>query len=90
MEKDFWDNLILIGFEIEENERKYKIIFNENMFKKPNPTGLFVILYFLFSKLNLKRTKRDFNTCWPITNDNSTKDKFLQISCDWLSGKIVF
>eukprot|EP01080_Neovahlkampfia_damariscottae_P002486 gene2486-3195_t len=85
MEQVFWDNIILIGFDINENEKKYKIKFNENMFKKPNPTGLFVLLHFLFTKLNSKRTKRDFNGIWPLDNNNSSKDKFLQISCDWLS-----
>jgi hypothetical protein len=84
MESVFWDNVTLLGFDVKENESKHKTKFNEEMFKKPNPSGLFVLLYFLFSKLNPKKCKNLFNTCWP-PNDNSSKEIFLQLSCDWLS-----
>lgn len=50
-ENIFFINLILLGFDLENEQKNQNILFYPEMFKKPNEKGMELIFYFLFQKL---------------------------------------
>ena len=57
VEKMFFSNLLLLGFDTQQNELKYKIPFSHDMFKNPNVKGMEVIIHFLLEHLYPARMK---------------------------------
>ncbi|XP_038076890.1 uncharacterized protein LOC119744812 isoform X2 [Patiria miniata] len=59
-------NLLLLGFEPVEAERRHAIPFNRDMFALPNKKAFEVIMHFLFERLNPAKAHDKFRDCWPI------------------------
>jgi hypothetical protein len=53
----FFANLLLLGFDVNAEQRKHGVSFHADMFRKPNEKGLFVVLYFLIVRLYPKSSK---------------------------------
>jgi HAUS augmin-like complex subunit 6 N-terminus len=51
VERIWFSNTLLLGFDVAQNEKKYRIPFSHDMFKNPNVKGMEVVLHFLLSKL---------------------------------------
>ncbi|XP_033634752.1 uncharacterized protein LOC117296020 isoform X2 [Asterias rubens] len=62
----FFTNLLLLGFEPQEAERRHKIPFNRDMFALPNKKAFEVVMHFLFDRLNPAMAHEKFRDCWPI------------------------
>mmetsp|Transcript_3097 Transcript_3097/g.5223 ORF Transcript_3097/g.5223 Transcript_3097/m.5223 type:complete len:378 (+) Transcript_3097:261-1394(+) len=82
--KEFYRNLVLLGFEASSEAAWAKTqasghgTIGESMFDtlSSNETGLLAILHFLFAKINGPvATRRDFSTCFPVT-DNTQRREF--------------
>lgn len=52
VEDVFFANLVLLGMEIENSEKKYGCIIAKDMFHAPNVRGMEAILYFLLGKVS--------------------------------------
>jgi hypothetical protein len=55
MEKVFFNNLLLLGFDVQQNEKKYKIAFHHEMFRNPNVKGMEVVLHYLLNQMYPER-----------------------------------
>jgi hypothetical protein len=53
----FWNNLLLLGFDSEEYEKKYQMQFNRDMFQKVNVKGMEIVMFFLIGKIEQEPTK---------------------------------
>ncbi|XP_022109973.1 uncharacterized protein LOC110989705 [Acanthaster planci] len=62
----FFTNLLLLGFEPAEAERRHTIPFNRDMFALPNKKAFEVVMHFLFERLNPPMAHDKFRDCWPI------------------------
>lgn len=51
VERVWFNNTRLLGFNAAQNESKYGTSFSHDMFKNPNVKGMEVILHFLLSQL---------------------------------------
>ncbi len=70
VETIFFTNLMLLGFEPNKYEKKYRIVFNKNMFKTANTKGMEVIFHFLFQRLDPKKADKEFLSIWPLHGQN--------------------
>lgn len=51
VERLWFSNTLLLGFDAGLNEKKYRVAFSHDMFKNPNAKGMEVVLHFLLSQL---------------------------------------
>lgn len=51
VERIWFSNTLLLGFDAAQNEKKYRMSFSHDMFKNPNVKGMEVVLHFLLSQL---------------------------------------
>lgn len=68
MERLWFSNTLLLGFDVAQNEKKYRISFSFDMFKNPNVKGMEVIIHFLLSQLFPKRMSEVFKIILAISN----------------------
>ncbi|TSK82192.1 HAUS augmin-like complex subunit 6 [Bagarius yarrelli] len=54
-----------------------------NMFDKPNKEASYLVIYFLFKKLNPSRAQDVFRHCWPVL-DHKTDAAFRKATFAWL------
>ncbi|XP_072542947.1 HAUS augmin-like complex subunit 6 [Salminus brasiliensis] len=54
-----------------------------NMFDKPNKEAFYIVIHFLFKKLNPTRTQEVFRNCWPILNRKQDAE-FRKVAFGWL------
>eukprot|EP00026_Physarum_polycephalum_P001963 Phypoly_transcript_01967.p1 GENE.Phypoly_transcript_01967~~Phypoly_transcript_01967.p1 ORF type:complete len:976 (-),score=205.64 Phypoly_transcript_01967:29-2956(-) len=73
VERFWFSNTLLLGFDAAENEKKYRVAFSHDMFKNPNLKGMEVVLHFLFSKLYPTRMNELLKHVWPINDHNQGK-----------------
>ncbi|XP_040215880.1 HAUS augmin-like complex subunit 6 isoform X2 [Rana temporaria] len=79
-----WMYLQALGFEaVVANKTLDHVSFAANMFDKPNKDAFYVVLHFLFSKLNAVQCKEVFRHCWP-PRDKKKDAEFRKASYDWL------
>lgn len=57
VERLFYDNLLLLGFEPAALEKKYGATLDANMFKRSNPKAMEVVVYFLLLKISPDHTR---------------------------------
>lgn len=51
VERIWYTNTLLLGFDVAQNEKKHRIGFSADMFRNPNVKGMEVVLHFLLSQL---------------------------------------
>lgn len=51
IEKSFYNNLLLLGLNVQEYNDLYGVVISEQMFRTVNVKGMQYVLYFLFSKI---------------------------------------
>jgi hypothetical protein len=68
LEKDnlWFTNLLLLGFDPINLEKKHRIVFNKDMFKNANVQGMEIVFHFLFNRLDPKKTEKEFMGAWPV------------------------
>ncbi|CAH1796354.1 unnamed protein product [Owenia fusiformis] len=81
----FFTNLLLLGFDPDAAEAKYKLLFNRDMFALPNKTGFEVVLHFLFNRLNPTLSRETFRDCWPV-RDKKQEQLFRRGCNNWLTN----
>ncbi|XP_078532096.1 HAUS augmin-like complex subunit 6 isoform X2 [Lissotriton helveticus] len=54
-----------------------------HMFDKPNRDAFYIVVYFLFSRLDPPRCKETFRYCWPPM-DKKRDAEFRKLCCEWL------
>ncbi|XP_078502428.1 HAUS augmin-like complex subunit 6 [Lissotriton helveticus] len=54
-----------------------------HMFDKPNRDAFYLVVYFLFSRLEPPRCKETFRYCWPPM-DKKRDAEFRKLCCEWL------
>eukprot|EP01117_Protostelium_nocturnum_P000058 TRINITY_DN1014_c0_g1_i1.p1 TRINITY_DN1014_c0_g1~~TRINITY_DN1014_c0_g1_i1.p1 ORF type:complete len:559 (-),score=121.56 TRINITY_DN1014_c0_g1_i1:1037-2713(-) len=74
MESAFFCNVLLLGFDCENEKKKHSILFHSEMFKSPNVKGMEVIFYFLLLKMFGNETKEEFKNVWPIHSKDQSRD----------------
>nr|CAG4708665.1 unnamed protein product [Naegleria fowleri] len=82
-ESVLFSNLLLLGFDPNAYEEKYNLAFHKDMFKNTNIKGMEIIMYFLFSKLDMKRTEKDFQQLFPVS-DKKQRTAFRSVALQWL------
>ncbi|XP_028407045.1 HAUS augmin-like complex subunit 6 [Dendronephthya gigantea] len=80
----FYTNLLLLGFDGEAQEAKYRIPFNSDMFVYPNKKAMEVILHFLFCNLDAPLAFQEFRDCWPV-QDKKMEQEFRKSCNSWLT-----
>lgn len=80
----FHTNLLLLGFDQQSAEVKYKMAFNRDMFVLPNKKAFEVTAYFLFNRLDPVRCREQFRTCWPVF-DKTCEAAFRKGCVEWLA-----
>lgn len=83
LESLFFNNLVLLGFNIKENEFNNRMKFHKEMFRSTNPKAMEIIFSFLFKLLDPKRSEKDFKGCWPVTNQKEAS-QFRSVALTWL------
>eukprot|EP00118_Oscarella_pearsei_P014364 m.122682 g.122682 ORF g.122682 m.122682 type:complete len:850 (+) comp37796_c0_seq9:415-2964(+) len=81
----FYTNLLLLGFNPEENAEKWNVPFNKDMFALPNKKGMEVIVYTLFDILNPELNHEVFRDCWP-PYDKKQEQFFRKKATDWFNS----
>jgi hypothetical protein len=51
VERMWFTNTLLLGFDVSQSEKKYRMGFSFDMFRNPNVKGMEVILHFLLVQL---------------------------------------
>jgi hypothetical protein len=51
VERFWFSNTLLLGFDAAQNEKKHRVAFSHDMFKNPNVKGMEVVLHFMLSQL---------------------------------------
>ncbi|KAG2391773.1 hypothetical protein C9374_013258 [Naegleria lovaniensis] len=82
-ESVLFSNLLLLGFDPNAYEEKYNLAFHKDMFKNTNIKGMEIIMYFLFSKLDMKRAEKDFQQLFPVS-DKKQRTAFRSVALQWL------
>uniref|UniRef100_A0A4W4GMT8 HAUS augmin-like complex subunit 6 N-terminal domain-containing protein n=1 Tax=Electrophorus electricus TaxID=8005 RepID=A0A4W4GMT8_ELEEL len=54
-----------------------------NMFDKPNKEAFYIVIHFLFKKLNPSRVQEVFRHCWPVL-DRKADAEFRKAAFEWL------
>ncbi|XP_065145009.1 HAUS augmin-like complex subunit 6 [Paramisgurnus dabryanus] len=54
-----------------------------NMFDKPNKEAFYIVIHFLFEKLNPTRVQDVFRNCWPVW-DHKRDAEFRKVTFGWL------
>uniref|UniRef100_A0A3B4CMW0 HAUS augmin-like complex subunit 6 N-terminal domain-containing protein n=1 Tax=Pygocentrus nattereri TaxID=42514 RepID=A0A3B4CMW0_PYGNA len=54
-----------------------------NMFDKPNKEAFYIVIHFLFKKLNPSRAQDAFRHCWPVL-DHKADAVFRKVAVGWL------
>ncbi len=54
----FFTNLLLLGFDVLNNEKKHNIQFHPQMFATSNVKGMQVVLHFLFKRLSPDKAEK--------------------------------
>ncbi|KAH3837273.1 hypothetical protein DPMN_110657, partial [Dreissena polymorpha] len=85
MKQLFFNNLILLGFDVQEMEATHSIPFNKAMFELPNKRAAEIVLHFLFQRLNPTMCREAFRDSWPI-HDKKREQTFRKTCCNWLSN----
>ncbi|CAB3997835.1 HAUS augmin-like complex subunit 6, partial [Paramuricea clavata] len=80
----FYTNLLLLEFDTEAQEAKYRIPFNSDMFLYPNKKAMEVVLHFLFCKLDAPLAFQEFRDCWPV-RDKKMEQEFRKSCNSWLT-----
>lgn len=83
MTNNVFSAIQLFGFDINHNEKQYKINLNSQTFSKPNPKAFEVIVHFLLTQLDGERAQKVFCQCWPPILIEQTKE-FKDIMYNWL------
>ena len=83
MTSDIICTLQLLGFDMQANEKKNKLVFNSIMFTKPNPKAFEVIIHFFFVQLDPERAQKMFSQCWPAILKEQQKE-FKDLTYVWL------
>ena len=55
VERIWFSNTLLLGFDAVQSEKKYRVAFSHDMFKNPNVKGMEVVLHFLLCQLYTTR-----------------------------------
>ncbi|KAI0223947.1 hypothetical protein LSAT2_024989 [Lamellibrachia satsuma] len=79
----FFTNLMLLGFDPTTMERKWRILFNKDMFDLPNKKAFEVVMYFLFERLSPTKCRNEFRDCWPV-QDKKSEHEFRKVCNNWL------
>lgn len=103
MEKEFFSNIVMLGFDAEAERRRFGIVFSPDMFRRPNAKGMEVIFHFLICKhsppteeVTFPDTKshrcidfdQKFSTCWPVhTREQGTE--FRKVSDQLYDHKLI-
>ncbi|KAI9322247.1 HAUS augmin-like complex subunit 6 N-terminus-domain-containing protein [Dichotomocladium elegans] len=83
----FLNNLQLLGFHARDHAiGLYEhVVFDENMFSHANNVKAFIATsHFLFTKLNPRRARRVFQTCWPIVEFRRQSREYVTAAFRWL------
>ena len=62
VERAFWINMLMLGFDAELENQKHNITLGSEMFRGPNTKGMEVVMHFLLSLLDPK--------CKEVTDEN--------------------
>mmetsp|Transcript_21705 Transcript_21705/g.30372 ORF Transcript_21705/g.30372 Transcript_21705/m.30372 type:complete len:719 (+) Transcript_21705:131-2287(+) len=73
-ETAFFTNLLLLGFDVNAEQKKHGIPFTSQMFKTPNSKAMEVVFYFLLIQLDPIKTAQDFKGIWPIHDKQQQRE----------------
>ncbi|XP_056318197.1 HAUS augmin-like complex subunit 6 [Danio aesculapii] len=59
------------------------LLFYRSMFDKPNKEAFYIVIHFLFNKLNPTRAQDVFRNCWPVW-DHKSDAEFRKVAFAWL------
>lgn len=57
IERLFYDNLLLLGFEAAALAKKYNASLGPDMFRRSNPKAMEIVVYFLLMRIEPDKTK---------------------------------
>ncbi|KAK2564631.1 HAUS augmin-like complex subunit 6 [Acropora cervicornis] len=77
-------NLLLLDFNPEKMESKYRVVFNRDMFVLPNKKAMEVVIHFLFTRLHPQLAYEELRDCWPI-RDKFLEQQFRKVCFNWVS-----
>ncbi|TRZ00910.1 hypothetical protein DNTS_001092 [Danionella cerebrum] len=81
--KDLYWMLLCLDFKPDDVSKSKHTILGINMFDKPNKEAFYIVIHFLFEKLDPARTKEVFRHCWPV-NDRKRDAEFCKGAVTWL------
>lgn len=82
IEKAYFNNLLLLGIDIDEYNELYGLVVSDDMFRTVNIKGMQYILYFLFTKI-FEDHFNIFKSVWPIL-DKKQASQFKSVVKDLL------
>lgn len=80
----FFSLIKILGFDIEQAEQQYKVIFNAQTFTKPNVKAFEIIIHYLLNEIDSEYAQKVFRTCWPILIKEQQKE-FKDVVFQWLN-----
>uniref|UniRef100_A0A8C1NWT5 HAUS augmin-like complex, subunit 6 n=1 Tax=Cyprinus carpio TaxID=7962 RepID=A0A8C1NWT5_CYPCA len=82
--KYLWWCLLCLEFRPDTVSKNIKHLnLGMNMFDKPNKEAFYIVIHFLFNKLNPARAQDVFRHCWPIW-DRKGDAEFRKVAFSWL------
>uniref|UniRef100_A0A672PTX9 HAUS augmin-like complex subunit 6 N-terminal domain-containing protein n=1 Tax=Sinocyclocheilus grahami TaxID=75366 RepID=A0A672PTX9_SINGR len=82
--KHLWWCLLCLDFRPDTVSKNIKHLnLGMNMFDKPNKEAFYIVIHFLFNKLNPARAQVVFRHCWPIW-DRKGDAEFRKVAFSWL------
>ncbi|XP_058637100.1 HAUS augmin-like complex subunit 6 isoform X3 [Onychostoma macrolepis] len=82
--KYLWWCLLCLEFRADTVSKNIKHLnLGMNMFDKPNKEAFYIVIHFLFNKLNPTRAQDVFRHCWPIW-DRKGDVEFRKVAFSWL------
>lgn len=82
----FFTNLLLLGFNVENHEKEYRIPFHKDMFKSSNVRAMEIITHFMMGKMEGdKKRNQMLKACWPVAGKNE-RNEFRKIIGEWMKN----